>query len=307
VQPSWSGQLQFTSATLSLPALSAPLEDAEGRVAFDNRSLSLEHLSASFQGQVVHATYHYNAASKRSERLRVEIPAADFNTLQAALDPTLRGQSLLARLRLAERSIPAWLKERNLDGDLSIARISVQGNEFGPVAARFVWAGPEVRIVSLQVNLPTGLVRAEGRLDLRSYSPQYRLTGTLSGFAWGGGLLSADAEVQTSGTGVESLRNLQASGTFSGRDIRLSTDDAFHTISGNYELSFADGWPNLRVSEIEASDGEDAWTGRGATQDDGKLIVDLEHDGQLRHVVSSLTPEILPRAASTLSSDTLAH
>jgi Protein of unknown function len=307
VQPAWSGQVRFSNATLSLPALSMPLTDAEARVTFDEKSLAVEHLSASLAGQAVHATYHYNAAAKRPERLRVEVASADWNELEAALDPTLRGQSLLARLRIGARSIPAWLKQRNLDGEVSIVKISIQGNEIGPVAARFTWEGASVQIASVQVKLPGGMIRAEGGVSLVSYLPRYRFNGTLSGFPWGGGILSADGALTTSGTGIDSLRNLQASGTFSGRDVRLSSEDTFRTVSGSYDVSFADGWPKLRVSGIEASDGEDAWTGQGAAQSDGKLIVDLEHDGQLRHVVSSLTSETAPHAGSTLASSTLAQ
>jgi hypothetical protein len=98
---------------------------------------------------------------------------------------------------------------------------------------------------------------------------------------------------------------LQATGTFSGEDIQLSNDDAFDSVSGNFVLSFADGWPDLRLSGIQASDGEDAWDGQAATQSDGKLIVNLEHDGQLRRVVSSLGQENPPTAASTLTSSRL--
>jgi uncharacterized protein involved in outer membrane biogenesis len=307
LQPVWSGQLQFTNATLKLPALSEPLQAAEGRVTFDDTRLSLERFSALLNGQAVHATYQYDAASRRPERLRVEMASVDLNNLEAALDPILRGQSLLARLRISVRSIPAWLQQRNLDGEVSIANLSVQGNDIGRVGTRFTWEGTGLRVSSLDVNLPVGIIHAKGRLDLKSYSPQYRLTGTLSGFSWAGGLLNADGELKTSGTGSESLRNLQVSGTFSGRDIRLSSDDEFRTISGDYDVSFADGWPNLHLSGIQASDGEDEWIGQGATQNDGKLIVDLEHDGQVRHLVSSLTTETSPRGGSTLTSSTLAR
>jgi hypothetical protein len=306
-QPAWSGQLRFTHATLILPALSVPLEKADGRVTFDERSLSLEHLSAFAAGDLVNASYRYNAAAKRPEHLHVELPSADWNGLQAALDPTLRAQSLLARLRIGARSLPAWLRERNLDGEVSIGKISMPGAEVGPVDARFTWEGASVRIASLHVKLPSGSIRAEGGLELTSYTPQYRFTATLSGLAWGGGLLSADGELKTSGTGTDSVRNLQASGTFTGQDIRLSNDDVFRTMSGNYDISFSDGWPNLRISGLEASDGDDAWTGQGGTQNDGKLIVDLEHDGQLRHVVSSLTPEAAPRSASAVATSTVAQ
>lgn len=307
IEPVWSGQLQFSDARLLVPAVGVPLEEAAGRVTFDEKGLSVERLAASVNGQLVHASYRYNAAWQRPERLHVELPSADLNDLQAALDPVLRDGSLLARLRIGGRSLPAWLKARNLDGEASIGKLSIQGNEMGPLAARFTWQGANVRVTSLQMQLPAGAIRAEGEVNLASNSPKYSFTGSISGLAWGGGLLSADGELKTSGTGIDSLRNLEASGTFSGREIRMTGDDAFRTISGNYKFSFEDGWPNLRVSGIEASDGEDAWTGQGSSRSDGKLIVDLEHEDELRRVVSSLTPEPAARAASALASSTAAQ
>ncbi|MBV9611597.1 MAG: hypothetical protein JO091_03955, partial [Acidobacteriaceae bacterium] len=78
---------------------------------------------------------------------------------------------------------------------------------------------------------------------------------------------------------------------FSGEDLSLSADDVFSKASGLFDFSFADGWPNLRLSNIQASDGEDAWNGGAASQSDGKLVVDLQHAGRQRRVVSTLTPE----------------
>jgi AsmA family len=296
-EPSWSGQLQFADASVVAPALSGPLEHARGRITFDNSTLSLDHFSALLGDHTVSASYRYNGAAKRPERLHIEMPAADLVELEAELDPVLHGQSLLARLRLTRRSIPAWLAERNLDGDMSIGSLQVNGSDLGPFSARFLWRGASVAFSSLQLHLAEGLIRAHGSLNLASYSPAWDFDASASGFAWGGGLLSAEGQFHTAGAGLDSLRNLQAAGTFSGNNVQLSGEDSFRTVSGNFDFSFADGWPNLRLSKIEAEDGEDSWDGQAASQSDGKLIVDLEHDGRQRRVVSTLTPAT-PRPAT---------
>jgi hypothetical protein len=296
---SWSGRFQFEGAAIGPPALSLPLDHSQGRVTFDASTLTLDQFSANWGDHVVHASYRYNAAAKRPEHLHIEIPAADLAELEAALDPTLRAQGLLARLRLTRRSIPLWLAERNLDGDFRIDRFAVNGADLGPLSARFTWRGANLNFASLQLNLPEGLIRAHGSLNLASYSPVCQFAATASGFPWRGGLLSAEGEFNTSGTGLESLRNLHAAGTFSGANVQLSGDDSFSAVSGNFAFSFADGWPNLRLSKIEADDGEDAWGGEAASQSDGKLIVDLEHDGVQRRVISTLAPEVPPPATLT--------
>lgn len=300
---SWSGQFQFTDATVGTPALSVPLDQAQGRVTFDNSTLNLDRFSGRWGQRIVSASYHYNAAAKHPERLHVEIPSVDLTDLETALDPTLRAQSLLARLHFTRRSIPDWLAERNLDGDVRIGQFAVHGVELGPLSTRFTWRGANLNFGSLQLNLPEGLIRARGALNLAADAPAWSFTATASGFAWRRGLLSAEGEFHTSGTGLESLRNLRAAGSFSGDNVQLSGEDSFDTVSGNFDFSFADGWPNLRLSNIEADDGEDAWNGQAASQSDGSLVVDLAHDGQQRRVISTLAPKA-PQPA-TLTSRTI--
>jgi hypothetical protein len=141
------------------------------------------------------------------------------------------------------------------------------------------------------VKMPNGEIQAAGDLNIATYLPRYRFTAAATGFSWRGGTLSATGEFQTSGTGVGALQHLHANGTFSGQDLNLSADDLFSSVSGKFLFSFADGWPDLRVSNLQVTQGDDAWTGGAASQSDGKLVIDLERPGQQRHVVSTLEPE----------------
>lgn len=289
--PSWSGQFQFTDATLNPPGITTPLEHAQGRVSFDDTTFDLAHFSSTFATRVLRGSYHYSAAAKRPERLHLELPTADLQQIESGLSPTIEAQGLLARLRLSKRAIPPWLAGRNLDVDLTIGEFSIDHTNLGPLTARFLWQGTNLQFTTVQLNLPEGLIRARGMADIASYAPHYRFTAKVTGFPWRGGLLSAQGEFESSGIGSDTLENLHASGTFSGQDMTLSADDAFDKVSGSFEFSFADGWPNLRLSNVEASDGEEAWDGAAISQSDGKLIFDLEHAGRQRRVISSLTPE----------------
>jgi hypothetical protein len=296
----WAGQFQFRDTTLRPPVLAVPLEHSQGRVIFNDSALELDHFSAALANQEISASYRYNPASKRPEHLRLDVPAADLADIQAALAPVLRSQGLLARLGLTRRSIPPWLAERNLDADLRIARFSINGANLGSLSSHLTWQGPHIQFASVELALPQGLLRAHGSAQLGSYSPQYRFSGTATRFPWRDGFLGADGEVTTAGTGSDILQNLRANGSFSGENVQLSDDDSFDTIAGVFDFSFANAWPDLRLSKIEASDGENTWQGQAVTQADGKLIVHLEHEGQQRHIVSTLAPQLPPpRALST--------
>jgi hypothetical protein len=147
-------------------------------------------------------------------------------------------------------------------------------------------------------------MKASGLVDLASYSPRCRFSATVGSFPWGGGLLSANAQFQTSGIGSDSLRNLHASGSFAGEDVSLSTTDAFSQISGLFDFSFADGWPSLRLSKLQATQDDEDWSGEAASRSDGKLVVDLENGERQLHVVSALAPEI-GTPPSSLTSQTV--
>jgi hypothetical protein len=298
--PLWSGQVRFSQAALELPALAVPLQRAEGRVKFDQSELELTQLKAAIGSRMLRGSYRYNPDGRRPEHLHIEMPAADLGEIQALLAPMLEAQGWLARLRVAKRRVPDWLAQRNLEGEFDVAKFSVADASLGPLWTHFIWQGTNVQFSSVRLRLPAGILRAEGTVNLSSYSPRCAFTADVSNYEWGGGLLSAEGSFDTEGVGGESLRNLHATGSFSGSHLNLSPEDAFSKIAGDFSFSFADGWPHLQLSKVQASEEESAWTGEAASQSDGKLVFDLQHAGQQRKIVSSLMPEN-PSAVSQLN------
>ena len=301
--PLWSGQLSFANATLVPPGVAVPLTRSGGRITFDHSTLNLQHFSGSLGEKKVDGDYYYSALLRHPERLHLHLPSADLPKIEAALEPTLRPQGLLARLRFGRRVVPAWLAARNLEADVIVDELSVNNASLGPLRSHILWEGTTLEFNSFQLNLPAGSIAAHGTLNLAAYSPRCRFAATVSGFPWRGGLLNADGTFETSGTGLEAVRNARATGTFSGEDLSLSPGDAFNKLSGLFEFSFDAGWPNLHLSKIQASEGSEAWIGEAASQSDGKLIFDLENaDGQ-RRVISTLESEIPAASSARVGSD----
>jgi hypothetical protein len=287
----WSGQFQFSNATFNIPGLGLPLKRAQGRASFNATTFDLPHFSAALAQQPVTGSYRYNFAAKHPEHVHFELPAADMTQLEAALAPAMEDRSFLSRLAFTRRSIPAWLAARNIDGDAAIGRFSIDGTNLGSLSTRFIWEGTTLQFTTLQLRTPRAILKGSGVADLAAHSPQYRFSATVSDFPWGGGLLSANGRIQTSGKGQNSLRNLRANGSFTGKDVTLAADNAFNDVSGLFNFSFTDGWPSLQLSNVQATQMDDNWTGEGSTRSDGKLVVDLAHEGRQLHVVSALTPD----------------
>jgi hypothetical protein len=277
------------------------LKQAEGRAQFGPSTFDLAHFSATIAQQPVFGSYHYNLSAKRPERLHLDLPSANLAQLEAALGPVLEERGLLARLPFTRRSTPAFLAARNLEGDIVVDRLAVDRAELGPLAARFVWQGANLQFTALELNLPEGLVKASGSVNLSSYSPRSNFVAHASGLPWGGGTLRATGQIRTSGMGIESLTNLRAAGSFSAGDVTLPVAGSFQKVSGAFALSFSNGWPDLRLSKLQASQDEENWSGEAASRGDGKLVFDLEHDGHPLHVVSELMAQ-LPVPAPPLAS-----
>jgi hypothetical protein len=302
----WSGQFQFSNATFNIPGLGLPLKRAQGRASFNASMFDLPHFSAALAQQPLTGSYRYNLAAKHPEHVHFELPAADSAQLEAALAPAMEDQSFLARLAFTRRSIPAWMASRNMDGEAAIGHFSMDGNDLGSLSARFIWEGTNLQFTNLQLRTPQALLKASGVADLAARSPQYRFSASVTGFPWAGGVLNADGHLQTAGKGQSSVRNLRANGSFTGKDITLAASSAFNDVSGLFSFSFEDGWPSLQLSNVQATQDDNDWTGEGATRSDGKLVVDLAHEGRQLHVVSTLTPDgpsaaTLPPTGSAVS------
>ncbi len=288
--PGWSGQFQFSAATVAAQGIALPLKQAQGRVVFSPGVLDLTHFSAQAGQMAFEGSYRYNVTAKRQERVHVEIPEADWSQLAAALEPAWKEPGLLARLPFTRRSIPEWLAVRNLEGDVTIDRLHLNDKTAGPLSTRFVWQGTTLELASLNLGLPDASVKGLAAIDLKPRIPAARFEGALAGFRWGGGTINAQGELQSAGLDSDTLRSMHAIGTFSGTDVSLSLNEDFEKVSGTFELSFNDGWPKLHLSRLQAIQNSEDWSGEALSNSDGQLVFDLGNGDRQLHIVSILAP-----------------
>jgi hypothetical protein len=296
--PQWSGQCNFRDAEIQSAGLAEPLRNSRGQLRFNPNSIDVDHASGELGAASVSLSYHASLPHP-VERLRLVADSADFQDIQTALAPSMRAEGVFERLGVAPRKVPDWLSARHLQADIAIQHFSLNGAAM-KLRTKLLWNGPKIQFTSLALSMADGALQAAGTLDLAQSTPRYQLTGSLIDLHWHGGVLNADGTFQTSGIGVDAIQHMRAKGTFRGEDLVLSSDDAFSKASGAFDLSFADGWLDLKIQQLEVSEADEFWTGTASTRDDGRLIVDLEHEGRQRHVVSALQ---MPAAALSSFSD----
>jgi AsmA protein len=297
----WSGQFQFTDATLAAAGVAVPLKKAQGHVVFTPETFDLTHFSAMLEQRAVQGTYRYNQTAKRQERLHVELPEADFEEIAAALEPAWREPGLLARLPFTKWSIPDWMAARNMEGDVAITRFRANKADLGPMNTRFVWQGAHLQIADFELHTPEVALNGSGSIDLEKRVPVAHFKGGVSGYRWGGGTVNAEGEVDSTGMGSDVLRSLHAVGQCWGTDVSLSLNEDFEKVSGAFDLSFADGWPKLHLLKVEAVQRDQDWNGEAVSNSEGQLVFDLGSGDKQLHIVSIMTPvqpSVTPAAAA---------
>ena len=267
----WTGRLQLSDAQIPLPGLADPLQVASARAQIDGARVVLDQIDALAGKVAVTGEYRYEPREARPHRLRLRVAELDAAGLETELMPTLRHTGLLDRA-LGRTTVPDWLKTRAIDGTVQIDDLALAGFHLQAVRARLLWDVTRVELDNLQARLERAAIAGRLAINLRGSRPSYRLTGTVKGLTWQSGKVNVQGTLETSGTGRELLANLTSEATFTGSALDFGTVSPWRTVSGSCSLAWS---PRLRLSGVSLRTDDDTFTGRGATQDDGRLIIQL--------------------------------
>ncbi len=268
----WSGQLQVRDAELAVPGLAQPLQLASARAQIDDERVVLDRMDAHVGEVAFTGDYRYEPRAARPHRVRLRAGSVDAADLEAALLPTLkRSSSLLARA-LGRASLPGWLKDRAVEGTIQIGDLAVGEAHLEGVRAHMVWDLARVEFDSISARLDEAQLSGVLTVSVRAERPVYRLVGRLKGLEWQSGTIDAEGTAETSGTGGQLLANLTSQGTFAGSALDFGPAAAWRNVSGAYALALG---PRLRFTVLNLRTEDELYTGRGSTQDDGRLVIQL--------------------------------
>ncbi len=281
----WSGKLELLSTEISLPDFAVPLHIASAALAFDEDRLQLSRLHARLGKTRFDADLRYDPAAARPLHLRLAVPELDLQDLDRAAAPLLQSsEGLLARLRIRRAPAPDWVRSRHLDASFDIASLTAAGIPLGSLQGRFAWDGAALVFSPLDWTYQDA--EGSGRLAVSlGGPPQFRLSGRVDRLPWRGGTLSFNGSLNASGSGLALLRSAAAEGDFSAASVLLAPDAPFDQIAGAFRLSSAE----LHLDNLQASQGPDSFTGQGASQPDGRILLELSSvRRQLRQLTAGL-------------------
>jgi hypothetical protein len=295
----WSGQYELQNAVMEIPGLATPIRFASATVEIKDGTIQISRIHARAGDVTLEGDYHYDPAATRPHRLRLNIPELELSELERLMMPTLRrNESFLARtFRLSKESLPKWLVDREVQGDIHVSRLLNGESPVGEIRARLMWDGTSMVLSDLDCRLDD--MHAEGNLslNLEKPSPAYRWTGAIENLEYRNGRLDLEGEIETSGIAQNLLLNIRSHGTFEGQGIELSPDTEVSAITGGYKLAPVSGIPRLVLSNIQMEQGADTFSGQGASQPDGHIVLELTSGRKQLRLTGMLLP-IHPDAGS---------
>jgi hypothetical protein len=270
----WTGRLSIRGAEIPVPGLADPVQLASANAQIEGARVVLDHVAAQVGASAFAGSYTYEPGAARPHRVRLRAAKLDAAALEAEWMPTLRRNPGLLARALGRTSLPDWLKQRSVDGAIQVDDLLIGGVHLQNVRARVLWDVTRVQFEDVQAKFDNAAITGSVAVNLRGTRPVYRLDAKVKGLNWQAGKLDGQTVVETSGTGLQLVTNLTAEGTFAGSGLDFG-GLAGRAVSGNYALSWGLTAPRLRLTGLNLRSEDDTYTGRGATQDDGRLVVVL--------------------------------
>jgi len=302
VQGEWSGAFQLENADVPLPGFAEPLRIGSAKVQLDGAKVAIDKIQASLGDLTAQADYRYEPGAVRPHRVRISLASLDASQLELLMAPALRrNRGLIARaLSFGRAAVPEWLQDQRVDGSLAVEDLQLAGVELHKMQARVIWNGTRLVLTDITGAVLNGALTGTLSVDLRGAEPVYHLASLMKGVEWNGGTFDAETSLDTSGSGPALLSNLRSEGSFTGQSFDDEPLDQFTSISGCYMLEWARPVPRLRFTQLQmATDGE-LFLGRGAMQDDGRLLIQVSNGTRQLSVTVGGT---LSRAMPTASHD----
>jgi hypothetical protein len=264
-----------------------------------NSGIHIDRIRAHVGTVKLEGEYRYDPDAGRPHRVRIKVAEAQLAEVERLMLPTLRrNEGFLARtFRLRRETLPVWLQEREVDGNIQVESLLNGDSPLGEFRAHLVWDGPSIVLSNADCRL--GDMHATGKITLNvdQRTPTYHLAGAIENLDYRNGHLDVDGELDTSGIAESLILNIRSQGTFDGRDIELAPDTEVNEITGSYRVAPTFGIPRLTLSNLQVAQGGDNLSGQGSSQPDGHIVLDLisgKKQVRLTGMLLPMHPDPLP-------------
>jgi hypothetical protein len=283
----WSGRLDIKDAVVPLPGVSSPLEMSSASARIEGFRVTLQKMNARIGKLQFTGDYAYEPAASRPHRFHIRSAQVDAGDLEREFTPTLRRAGLLSQA-LGRAAVPDWLRTRLAEGSLQIDDLIFAGRHLQKFRARLEWNGVRVQLDELQATLDRAALAGRLAINLRGGRPSYTLNAKLKGLPWQSGTVDAEGVIDTNGSGAQLLSNMTSQGSFMVTGADLGFVPSARTFSGKYNLEWWQSAPRLRLTAVNLRTADDNFTGKGSTEEDGRIVVLLSSGSKEARVSGTL-------------------
>ena len=283
----WTGRVGLEDAVLPLPGFAGPLRLNSAGVRLRGSRLRVDGIDAELGSVAFQGDYLFDPGLPRPHRFNLFVPELAADEAEDVLAPVLvRSRGFLARtLGLGAAALPDWLRGRHAEGRIHIDEFTAGDLGAEQLRSEVVWDGAAVELRNLAARFLGGMLEGSASVDLKGSVPVYNLQYRFDNVGWRGGRIGSEGEAVTSGAGIDTLLRLEAEGSLTGTGLLLEPGTAVDEISGEYHMKWGSGAPIFDFSGLELSVGDVRYTGKGASREDGTLLIQLS-DGTRQLLVS---------------------
>lgn len=289
--PEWNGTFYLSDSVVTVPEFTEPLQVSQASVDLRGERLSARGIKARAGKVEWTGDYQYDPAQLRQHRFNVRVEEVSAAELERLLAPALiRERGFLARtLGMGEGSVPDWLASRRAEGKLSIGRMDVGPEALRDLEAAVRWDASRVTLSKLRFGWGEGEMEGELGIDLQRAKPIYTANGRATGIPWQGGKVDLQWKAESRGMGMEIVRNARVSGVATGEQAQIG-DWMARRFRTKFGLRAESGNLLLDLDGIEAETSEGTWIGKGRTQYEGKLVVELTNEDREAKLQGQIFP-----------------
>jgi hypothetical protein len=289
----WSGESELQNARIALDGLAEPLLIKSAAVSLSGKRVAVNRLQAKAGAIAITGSYRWEPGPElsdnepsnkvRPDKLDLKIDEADIMELARLFAPALlRDRGFLARtLRLgANAPIPAWLKALRTEGAVSIGSLTAGDVRLRGITAQVKWNGPSVLLTELSGSSELAEFTGDLGIDLSTGTPRYHFNGKVVDIAYKGGELDLEGILDAEGEGSDLFESARAEGTLRGRAILFAPDTEFRAVTARFEMQGGGAASRWKLSNVEVNQSGESLAGTGASQSDGRLVLELVSRGK---------------------------
>ena len=281
----WSGESELQNARIAVDGLAEPLLIRSASVSLNGKRVAVSRLQAQAGAIAFTGSYRWEPRFRNTAR---QIRFEDRRGRRRGIGPPVRARAA-SRPRLSGANAAAGSECSGSrvaqsafepKATVSIGSLTAGDLRLRGITAQVKWNGPVVHLTELSGSSDPAEFAGDLSIDLRTGTPRYHFDGKVADIAYKGGELDLEGILDAEGEGSDLFESARAEGTLRGRSILFAPDTEFRSVAARFEMQGGGAASRWKLSNVEVNQSGESLAGTGASQADGRLVLELVSRGR---------------------------